>query len=626
MSFGNTERSAIVPSFVSGIVKIERFACPQIRLTEGSVRRFAFPVLALGVFFAPAVAADPPPPVGTRVADFTLTEPATGQPWSLVEKTRGAKATVILFVANDCPACTAYSQRLKELHRRYSRDGVVFVAINSMESDDANSVTQHVKNFEVPYPVLKDNGTALADRLAVERVPTALVLDATRTVRYTGRIDDQYAPGVHRTKATTRELGNAIDSLLEQREIQVPHAPAAGCLITRERQPQSANGDPVTYHKHVARVIQSKCLECHRRGEAGPFTLNSYRAAKGWADMIREVVADNIMPPWHADAPYGHFKNDRRLTPDEKQTILDWIDQGCIEGDPADAPPPPQFVEGWRLPREPDEIIRMNKPVQIPATSLLGLGMPYQYVEAGEPFTEDKWVTDIEVRPEYRAVVHHIIAFVVPPGGTIFDVAGDQFGRHLLGAYVPGDQPVIGRPGMARKIAKGSRLVFEMHYTPNGIAGTDQSMIGLCYAKEPPEKEVHSEAVFNGRFRIPPGADNYEVQAVHVFPEESTILSLTPHMHLRGKAFRYELVTTGPDGSEQREVLLNVPKYDFNWQVSYEFAEPRVIPAGSKLVCTAWYDNSAKNPFNPDPTKTVRWGNQTWEEMMIGFVMYHVGK
>jgi hypothetical protein len=352
----------------------------------------------------------------------------------------------------------------------------------------------------------------------------------------------------------------------------------------------------------------------------------SYKQAKAWADMIREVVADSVMPPWHADAPLGHFANDRRLTPDEKKTLLAWIDQGCPEGDPKDAPEPRKFLDGWRLGREPDQVLRMNRAVRVPAQSLLGLGLPYEYIDVGEPFAEDKWVTDIEVRPEYRAVVHHIIAFVIPPGGSIFDVAGDEFGRHLLGAYVPGNQPIIGKPGFARKVTKGSRLVFEMHYTPNGKAGSDRSMIGLSYMEGPPQKQVHSEAVFNGRFRIPPGADNYEVQSVHIFPEESTILSLTPHMHLRGKAFRYELVTVGRDGKEQREVLLNVPKYDFNWQASYEFARPRVVPAGAKLVCTAWFDNSAKNPFNPDPSKRVRWGNQTWEEMMIGFVMYHVGK
>jgi peroxiredoxin len=570
-------------------------------------------------------AGDPPAPVGTRAADFTLTDPATSQPWSLVGKTRDAKATVILFLGNGCPACTAYTQRLRELHSRYARDGVVFVGVNSMAGDEPAAVAAFAKDYGLPFPVLKDDGTKVADKLAAERVPSALVLDATRTIRYAGRIDDQFAPGVHRAKATTRELGNAIDALFEGREVKVPHATAAGCLITRER-PAKAAGEPVTYHKHASRVIQAKCQECHRPGEAGPFALMSYKQAKAWADMIREVVADNVMPPWHADAPLGHFVNDRRLTPAEKTTLLAWIDQGCPEGDPKDAPQPRKFLDGWRLPRHPDQVLRMNRTVRVPAQSLLGLGLPYEYVDVGEPFAEDKWVTDIEVRPEYRAAVHHIIAFVIPPGGTVFDVAGDDFGRHLLGAYVPGDQPILGRPGMARKMPKGSRLVFEVHYTPNGKAGSDRSMIGLSYMDGPPRKQVHSEAVFNGRFHIPPGADNHEVRATHYFPEESTILSLTPHMHLRGKAFRYELLTPGPDGKPQREVLLNVPKYDFNWQASYELAKPRVVPAKSVLVCTAWYDNSAKNPFNPDPSKRVRWGNQTWEEMMIGFVMYHVGK
>jgi thiol-disulfide isomerase/thioredoxin len=546
--------------------------------------------------------------------------------WSLVEKSRGAKATVVLFLGTGCPVSTAYVPRLQELYQRYRKEGVVFVAVNSAADDDAATVARHAKDAGLPFPVLKDDGTTVADRLAAERVPTAVVLDAARTVRYTGRIDDQYTPGVHRPKATTRELGNALDAVLEGREVTVPATAAAGCLISRERRVTAPAGDPVTYHKHAARVIQAKCVECHRAGEAGPFPLTDYKRAKAWAAMIREVVADGVMPPWHADAPPGHFKNDRRLTPAEKKTLLAWIDQGCPEGDPADAPPPPKFLTGWRLGREPDEVLRMAKPVDVPANSLLGLGMMYQYVRVGEPFAEDKWVTAVEVRPEYRAVVHHIIAFILPPGATLRDIAGPDFGAHILGAYVPGDQPIIAPPGMARRISKGSQIIFEVHYTPNGVPGKDQSMVGLVYAKGPPEKELYNLSVMNGRFQIPPGAEAHEVQSVHVFPEESTLLLLTPHMHLRGKAFKYELVTVGPNRREQREVILNVPKYDFNWQASYEFAKPMTVPAGAKLICTAVYDNSAKNPVNPDPSKRIRWGRQTWDEMMIGFVMYHDGK
>lgn len=574
-------------------------------------------LFVLAILASVAPAAEPSPPLGTKIADFTLANAADGKAWNFVEATRGAKATVVVFPGTACPVSLAYVPRLIELEKKYREDGVKFVAVYSHESDEPADIAKQAKHFGIPYPVLKDDGVKVADKFHVDRVPAAYVLDATRTVRYQGRIDDQFSLGVHRDKATTRELGNAIDSILEGVDVRVPETVASGCKLTRAK-PGAGSGPLVTYTKDVSRIIQAKCLECHRSGEAAPFALDSYKAAKSWAGMIREVVADDVMPPWHADAAFGHFKNDRRLTAEDKATFLKWIDQGCQEGSPKDLPQPKQYVDGWRLPREPDEIITMRKPISVPANSFLGFGVPYQYVPVGEPFAEDKWIEAVEVRPQYRAVVHHIICFIIPPGGTIFDVAGRDFGRHMLGAYVPGDAPVVMPPGHARKVPKGSQLMFEMHYTPNGKAGPDQSMIGLCLAKEPPKHEIQNASIMNGRFRIPPGAENHEVKSVQAFPKETRLFIFTPHMHVRGKAFKMELVTK--DGS--RETLLNVPKYDFNWQANYELAKPRDIPAGSKIECTAWYDNSKKNPTNPDPSATVRWGNQTWQEMMIGFVVY----
>jgi hypothetical protein len=324
--------------------------------------------------------------------------------------------------------------------------------------------------------------------------------------------------------------------------------------------------------------------------------------------------------PWHADPRYGHFSNDRRLSQKERETLLAWIDQGCPEGDPADAPPAKTYVQGWRLTREPDLVLAMNRTVDVPAQYLWGLGgMPYEYVEVGEPFQEDTWVQEVEVRPDLRSTIHHIIAYVIPPGKRPRDVAGDQFARHMLGAYVPGDSPTIFPPGMAKLLPKGSRLVFEVHYTPNGKAGKDRSSVGIVTAKAPPKYVSKGDGAFEPRFEIPPGDSNYEVKSAMTFDAPATITALTPHMHLRGKAFKYELL----DGATHKtETLLSVPKYDFNWQVAYELARPRKVPAGSVLLCTAWYDNSKANPFNPDPSKRVRWGQQTWQEMMIGFVEY----
>lgn len=564
-------------------------------------------------------AADPPAPIGVKVADFTLNDPVVGKSWSLAENAREAKATVIVFTSTGCPVCSAYWTRLADLRKRYAEEGVLFVAVNSQSIDTAEDVAKQAKEVKAPFPVLKDDGTKVADKFAIDRVPTALVLDATRTVRYSGRIDDQFSPGVHKLKPTTRELGAAIDAVIEGRDVKTPSTVAAGCKLTREKKVQPTA--EVTYHKHVAAIVQAKCQQCHRPGEAGPFSLTSYKQTKGWADMIREVVADDIMPPWHADAPRGHFVNDRRLAPEEKKTLLAWVDAGCPEGDPKDAPPPAKFIDGWRLPKTPDRVIKMNTTVDVPASPLLGSGMAYQYIEAGEPFAEDTWVQAVELRPEYRAVVHHIIAYMIPDGDRTA-INGRNFARHMLGTYVPGDQPTIYPEGMAKRIPKGTQIVFEVHYTPNGRAGKDRSELGIIFAKGPPKIEAKGDAAANMKFSIPPGEGNHKVTSEYKFAKDSTIFVMSPHMHLRGKAFKFELVT--PDG--KRETILNVPKYDFNWQEPYIPAEPLKVAAGTRLECTAWFDNSPKNPFNPDPRARVTWGNQTWEEMMVGFFEYYETK
>jgi thiol-disulfide isomerase/thioredoxin len=567
-----------------------------------------------------AVAAAPAP-VGVRVADFTLTDVTTGKPWSLADNTRDAKATVVLFTSTGCPVSNSHAPKLITWHKQYAKKGVVFVAVNSHNADELEAVAKHTKEYGLQFPVLKDDGTKTADKLQVERIPTVLVLDSGRTVRYFGRIDDQFSQGVHKEKATTQELTDALNAVLAGKEVKTAYEAAVGCKLTRETVAVAGAAEraKVTYHQHVSRIVQSKCQECHRDGEAAPFQLMTYKQMKGWAGMIREVVADDVMPPWHADSARGHFANDRRLSPEDKTTLLAWVDQNCPEGDAKDAPEPRKFTTGWRLGREPDEVIRMKKPVKVPAQFAFGLsGMPYQYILAGEPFPETKWVQAVEARPDLRSAIHHIIVHIVPPGKKLEDLDGEILGDGTLVSFVPGDQPTIHPKGTARKVEKGSQLLFEVHYTPNGKAGVDQSSVGLIYAKEKPTHEIRSTTAVNFMFKIPPGEDNHEVKATKEFPEAVILNSFSPHMHLRGKAFRYELISK--DG--KRELLLSVPKYDFNWQSAYTLAKPREIPAGSVIECTAWFDNSKKNPFNPNPAKAVEWGDQTWEEMMLGYIEY----
>jgi hypothetical protein len=364
----------------------------------------------------------------------------------------------------------------------------------------------------------------------------------------------------------------------------------------------------VTYSKHIAPIFQARCAECHRPGEIAPFPLLSYDDAMGWEETILEVIADNRMPPWLANPKHGKFKNDARLSDEEKELIGAWVKNGSPEGDKADLPEPRQFAEGWRH-REPDQVVRMNdKPFDVPAEGVVD----YQYYVVDPGWTEDKYIVSAEARPDNRAVVHHIIAYVIGPG---VDPHEDHDRRMLVG-YAPGSPPTVVGEGRAIRIEAGSKLLFEMHYTPNGVAQSDLSYIGVTFTD--PEKVkslVEGRAAINPRFEIPPQADNHEVVAKYKSRRNELMLRMMPHMHLRGKSFRYEAIY--PDKS--REVLLDVPAYDFNWQLSYELAKPKLLPKGTEVVCTAVYDNSANNPSNPDPGKAVHWGQQSWDEMMIGF-------
>ena len=574
--------------------------------------------LAACLALASPLTAGDPAPLGTRVADFARTDLTSNTPWSLGDASRERKPTVVAFLATSCPVSNAVVPKLVGLAKRLKGEAN-FVAIYAHPSDSADDAAKHAAANKLTFPAVHDGDGSLAKRFLVDRVPTVCVLDGGLNVRYFGRVDDQDAPGVHRDKPTTRDLGNAVDAVIDGRAVTVPFTTAAGCKLLAPEAAKVATA--VTYHAEVSRIVQAKCQGCHRPGEAAPFALMNFKDAKSWAGMMREVVADGVMPPWHADAKPGHFVNDRRLSSADKATLLEWLDAGCPEGDPAKSPPAKDYTQGWRLPRVPDVVVKMAKPVDVPAQFLMGaIGMPYVYVKGDVEFAEDTWVTGVEVRPGFREAIHHVIVYLIPPGKQLKElVKDDGFSRHLLAAYVPGDEANVYPAGLAKLIPKGSLLLFEVHYTPNGKPGRDQSYLGLMTTKTPPARIVKSDAAITHKFAIPPGDANYSPKvAVLKFDTPVTLLNVTPHMHVRGKAFRYDLVT--PDGT--REVLLNVPKYDFNWQTGYAFKEPRALPAGSRIECTAWYDNSKGNPSNPDPTKRVTWGNQTYEEMMIGFVEY----
>jgi hypothetical protein len=367
-----------------------------------------------------------------------------------------------------------------------------------------------------------------------------------------------------------------------------------------------------TFTKDVAPILYNRCLECHRPGEAGPMAFRTYQETRPWAKAIKQAVMTHNMPPWYADTKIDHFKNDRHLTDAEVATITQWVDGGAPEGD-GPAPKMPEFTEGWVI-GKPDLILQIPKEFKIPATGVV----QYQYFTIDPGFTEDTWVQAAEVRPTQRAQVHHILVFA-QEGRKRNPRGGEQFSDMLIG-YAPGVPSLTWDKDTAFLVKAGSTFLLQVHYTTNGKEATDQSVVGLKLRKDKPTYRAVCGSTVQFKLDIPPGEPSYMTTASYTFREDTTLLDLTPHMHLRGKAFKYEI--TYPDG--KHEVLLDVPHYDFNWQLAYVLAEPRTVPAGTKIDTTAWYDNSPNNKYNPDPSQTVHWGDQTFQEMMIGFFNYKV--
>jgi hypothetical protein len=371
----------------------------------------------------------------------------------------------------------------------------------------------------------------------------------------------------------------------------------------------AADSATPTFSKDVAAILNKRCVECHRAGEPAPMPLTSYQEARPWAKAIKAAVLQHKMPPWLADPHYGNFANNRSMTENDVRTLVAWADGGAPEGDPKATPPVPHFETGWNI-GKPDVVIDIGTEFDVPAEGTVA----YQYFTVPTNFTEDKWVEAAEVRPDKRAVVHHVIAFLQDPS-----VAQRQVGNLLVG-YAPGEQPLRLEPGTAKLVKAGSKIMFQVHYTPNGKPAKDRSYIGLKFAKEPPKFRAITANATNRGFVIPPGDPAYQVKSTWTTRQNVMLLGMMPHMHLRGKDFKYTLVY--PDG--RKEVILNVPKYDFNWQLQYDLKSPIALPEGTRIDCVAHFDNSPNNKFNPDPSKEVKWGDQTWEEMMMGFFTYSV--
>lgn len=539
--------------------------------------------------------------LGIRVPNLVFKD-SENQQVSILDY-KDAKIIVTAFLGTTCPVANAYQPTLKELQARFKDSKVQFLGIYTSPSDDLGKINQHRKDFNITFPTVLDADQKTLDIFGVTRIGEVAVLDERRVIRYQGRIDDQIGIDYRKDKPTREDLALAIQEVLKHKKVSVEKTTPAGCLITRNT---SAIAGKITYHKDIAPILRNKCSECHHPKTAAPFSLLTYEDARGMGAMSAEVVRLRRMPPWHADERFGSFHNDRKLTQQEVNLFQSWVAQGMPEGTPPQKAPENTFSEGWRI-GTPDVVFKMPEPFKVPATGTVR----YQYFTTPTNFQEDMWIKAAEPRPGNRSVVHHIIVFYREPGKKMSPV--------WIAATAPGADPVSMPEGMGRKIPKGSELVWQMHYTPTGKEEIDQSEIAFTFCKEKPSKNVQTYGIANTTFLIPPFSGSHEVISKVPVTRDSVILAFFPHMHLRGKDFQFQALF--PDG--RKEILLSVPHYDFNWQHTYRLKDPLRLPKGSTIQCVAHYDNSALNPANPSPWKPVFWGEQTWNEMMIGYIDFY---
>ena len=545
--------------------------------------------------------------VGRQVPDSTFTD-LEGKTRQLSELARD-KGLVVAFTSTTCPVSKRYGPSLARLEKEVQSKGFHMLFVNPMKSE--SSADMKAQGFTAPY--VQDAKGTLTAALDARTTTEVFLLDSSRTLLYRGALDDQYGLAYNLDAPQQRYLAEAIDEVLAGRHPHVAATEAPGCELDRPDH-GATSSTSVTYHRDVARILAQNCVQCHHDGGIAPFALDSADEVQDRAKTIRRVVAEGTMPPWFAkDDKPNRWANDHSLAARDKADLLAWINSTDRPmGDPATAPRPIVFPkDGW-LNGEPDAVFEFAKAQPVKAEGK----MPYVTVTVPTGLTEDHWVQSIEIQPGQRQVVHHVIVFALDPKHK-----GERLAQHetFFAAYVPGNSGDIFPTGFAKKLPAGAVLSFQMHYTPNGKPTEDKTRIAFRWARQSPKYELKVASVSNGRISIPPGAANHIETAQRPAPEDMNLVGFMPHMHVRGKAFRYEIVQ--PAGNQ---LVLDIPRYDFNWQLMYRLNEPLHMPRGTVMKVTATFDNSPGNKANPDPAKTVRWGPQTEDEMMIGYIAYFV--
>ena len=547
--------------------------------------------------------------VGRRVDDLTLKNLEGGD--VPLKAAKGDKALVLALFSATCPISNKLAPELARLEKDYAGKNVAFYLVNIAPETKPEEVRKFIADFGLKSPVVVDPAQTAQRALTATTSTEVFVLDSSRTLVYRGALNDQYGLGYAKDTPTKNYLREALDAVLHDSAPAIAATSAPGCALDVPNTPKAAPTS-LTYHHDISRILQANCVTCHRQDGIAPFSLETYGDVVEHASMMKKQVTRGAMPPWFAAKQAGQdhvWINDRSLSDADKTDLLAWLNSERPKGNAADAPVARHFPEGWMI-GQPDVVFQIPQPVQVKAEGI----MPYQTEVVETNLTEDHWVRGYEIQPTDRAVVHHVIVRIHAKGARLAE-AGDA-SEGFFAAYVPGNSFRVLPEGFAKRLPAGSRISFQIHYTPNGHATQDQIKIGLLYAPQPPQYEVHVASLAKPSLNIPPGEANHIETAETVIPANMMFMSFVPHMHVRGKAFKYELTT--PDG--KCETLLDIPHYDFNWQIQYQLAQPKFIPAGSKVRITAVYDNSTGNPANPDPTKTVRWGQQTYEEMMIGYI------
>jgi len=553
--------------------------------------------------------------IGHLVADLVLKD-NHGQEQPLSQRLEQSQGIILAFFGATCPISGKLGAELARLEKDAAEQQVQMLLVCPVAVETAEDIQAFITKHGLTSPVIHDTDGQLAQALQATTTTEVFLLDAARTLIYRGAINDQYGLGYAKDKPNKTYLRDALAAMLRHESPEITATTAPGCALDHQEKTQVVQKN-VTYHNQIARIMQANCVTCHRKDAIGPFSLETYDDVIENAGMIRKQVERGAMPPWFAAEPptgqHSLWINDTSLSAQDKQDLLTWLADGRPLGNPSDAPKPLHFPEEWAI-GTPDAIVQLPKPISIKAEGT----MPYQFVTATTSFDKDQWVQGYEIMPTDRAVVHHVIVQVHPKGSDVKDRGEGTEG--YWAAYVPGNSAHIWPEGFAKKLPAGSIVSFQIHYTPNGRKTEDQLRMGLVFAKEPPRYLVHTAAVAHTRLNIPAGEGHHIEVKEQTVPRDMNVMAYMAHMHVRGKAFKFEVT---PPGGGTPEVLLDIPRYDFNWQLRYDYAQPRFLARGSKVKITAVFDNSESNPANPDPTKNVRWGPQTQDEMMIGYFEYY---